>query len=54
MQWFKTELQQEIKRIFEPRYKRKLLDGEVIEIAENLADVVEQILRLKWKQKYEN
>jgi hypothetical protein len=54
MKWVSADLQKEIRRVFEPRYKREIFDQEVIEIAENLTGVVEQILRLKWKQKYEN
>lgn len=50
--WLNEDLKKEIKKIFEPRYKRSLTDNEVIEIAENLTDVMEAFLKMKWKQKY--
>ncbi len=51
--WLNEHLKEEIKKILEPRYKRILSDEEVIEIADNLSTVVEGILKLKWRQKYE-
>ena len=53
MHWLNENLKDNIKKIFEPRYKRQLNDLEVQEIAENLSSVVEEILKLKWRQKYE-
>jgi len=50
--WLDENLKIEIRKIFEPRYKRVLSDIEVVEIAENLTEVIEQILKYKWKQKY--
>lgn len=47
MNWITDELKQKIKKVFEPRYKRKLAEKEVKEIAENLASVAEAILRMK-------
>ncbi|OGM14755.1 hypothetical protein A3A76_04085 [Candidatus Woesebacteria bacterium RIFCSPLOWO2_01_FULL_39_23] len=54
MLWLTEELKQEIKKLFEPKYKRKLTDDEVIEIADNLTEVMEAFLKLKWSQKYGN
>lgn len=51
--WLTEELKQETRRIFEPRYRHSLSDDEVFEIAENLEAVTEEILKLKWRQKYE-
>lgn len=51
--WLTAELKTEIKAVFEARYKRSLTDNEVVEIAENLSTVIEEIIKLKWKQKYE-
>lgn len=50
--WCTEELRQEVRKVFEPRYKRKLTDEEIISIAVNLADLMEGYLKLKWRQKY--
>ena len=52
MNWLNEDLKKEIRKVFEPRYKRSLTDDEVIEIAENLTEVMEAFLKMKWKQKY--
>jgi hypothetical protein len=52
--WLTDELKTEVRKKFEPRYKRKLTDKEVIEVAENVEEVVETILRFLWRKKYEN
>ena len=52
MNWLNEDLKKEIRKLFEPRYKRTLTDDEVIEIAENLTEVMEAFLKMKWKQKY--
>lgn len=54
MNWLTKELKVKIRKVFEPRYKRKLTDSEVEEIADNLSGVMEEILKLKWKEKYDN
>ncbi|KKQ08910.1 hypothetical protein A3E66_04670 [Candidatus Daviesbacteria bacterium RIFCSPHIGHO2_12_FULL_37_16] len=54
MLWLTEELKQEVRKHFEPKYKRKLTDDEVIEIADNLTEVMEAFLKLKWSQKYGN
>lgn len=50
--WCTEELRQEVRKVFEPRYKRKLTDEEIVKIAVNLADLLEGYLKLKWRQKY--
>lgn len=50
--WLNEDLKKEIRKLFEPRYKRSLTDNEVIEIAENLTEVMEAFLKMKWRQKY--
>lgn len=50
--WLDENLKMEIKKVFEPRYKRTLTSSEIEDIAENLSVVVEQILKYKWRQKY--
>lgn len=50
--WLNEDLKKEIKKVFEPRYKKSLTDDEVLEIAENLTDVMEAFLKMKWRQKY--
>lgn len=52
--WLTNELRLEIKKVFEPRYRRTLSVSEVEEIAENLAGVVEEIVKLKWREKYDS
>ena len=54
MNWLTQELKDEIRRIYEPRYKKKLTDQEVVEIAENVEEVVETALRYLWRKKYES
>lgn len=54
MNYLNENLKLEIRKVFEPRYKRILTDNELIEIAENLSNVVEEICKFTWKQKYEN
>jgi len=53
MSWLTGELKKKIRTVFEPRYKRKLSDGEVIEIAKNLTGYMETILRFKFRTEYE-
>ena len=50
--WITTELKQKVRKVFEPRYKRSLTDDEVAEIADNLTELMEGFLRLKWSEKY--
>jgi len=43
--WLTEELKQEIRKTFEPRYKRELADEEIIEIASNLARFMEHVVK---------
>lgn len=54
MDWLTPQLRKKVREVFEPRYKRKLTEAEVEEIADNLSEVVEIILKFKWRQKYSN
>lgn len=40
-------LKQKVRRVFEPRYKRKLTDKEVVDITDNLSGLIEVILKFK-------
>lgn len=50
--WLTDKLVKRIREVFEPRYKRPLTEKEIIAIAENLSCVTEELLKLKWRQKY--
>lgn len=52
MSWLAEDLKKEIRKVFEPRYKRRLLSNEIIEIAENLTGSMEAILRFKCENEY--
>lgn len=52
--WLSEEMKEKIRKVFEPRYKRKLTDDEVLEIAENLSGVIEGLIKWKWRQLYGN
>lgn len=54
MHWLTSELKQKVKDVFESRYNRKLSDNEIITIVENLTGVMESILKIRWKNTYEN
>lgn len=54
MNYLNENLKSEIRKVFELRYKRKLAENELIEFAENLSKVIEEICKFTWKQKYEN
>lgn len=41
MEWLNENLKMEIKKVFEPRYGRELLDSEICEVAINLVNYVE-------------
>lgn len=47
MGWLTDELRQKIRKVFEPRYKRKLTDRETEEIGENLASLLKVFLRTR-------
>lgn len=50
--WLTDELKQKVRKVFEPRYKRGLTDDEVLEITDNLTELMEGFLKLKWSEKY--
>lgn len=50
--WLNGDLKQEVKKVFEPRYKRSLTETEVIQIADNLTELMEASLKMKWRLKY--
>jgi hypothetical protein len=50
--WLTPELKRQIKTVFDPRYKRKLRDEEVEDIAENLTGLMEIILKHKYKAQF--
>lgn len=52
--WLNNDLKNEISKIFEPKYKRKLSNSEIAEIAENLTEIIEIFLKVKWREKYGN
>ena len=51
--WLTDELKQEVRKHFEPKYKRKRTDDEVYEIADNLTEVMEAYSKMKWREKYQ-
>jgi len=52
MSWLTDALKEEIRKLFEPKYKRMLTDEEVIAIAKNLTGFLEAYFKMKWRQKY--
>ena len=52
MEWLTVGLKQQIRKVFEPRYKSALTEKEIEDIAENLTGYMETII--KFKLKYEN
>ena len=50
MRWLNNKLKQEIRQVFEPRYKRNLSEKEVLELAKNLANLTEIFSKFKYRQ----
>jgi hypothetical protein len=50
--WLNEDLLQKVRSHFEPKYKRRLSNREVADIAENLTGYMETII--KFKLRYEN
>jgi hypothetical protein len=46
--WLNDELKKDVRKVFEPRYKRKLLDEEVVDIANNLTGFLEVYVKSKY------
>lgn len=53
-EWLDENLKMEIKKVFEPRYGRKLLDQEIYEVAVNLVSYVEAKTKFILKNKNES
>jgi hypothetical protein len=49
--WLTSDLRNEIKFVFEPKYGHQLNEVDVVAIAENLTGYMETII--KWNMKYE-
>ena len=45
MDWLTADLEAEIRKVFEPRYKKSLSSDETKEIARNLSNGLEQIIK---------
>ncbi|MFH1863952.1 MAG: hypothetical protein ABIJ85_03540 [bacterium] len=52
-EWLTSELKDEILDTFEPCYKRRLTEKEVVEIAMNLVSYTEHYIKFKWRIKHE-
>jgi len=53
-EWLSDDLKEEVKNIFESQYGHKLTNDDIIEIAENLTNVMEVVLKFRFNKKYEN
>lgn len=51
--WLTEELKQEVRKVFEPKYKRVLSEDEVVNIASNLESYIEHYANFAWKIKNE-
>jgi len=47
--WLTPQLKEEVRKVFEPRYKRKLSDADIVSIAVNLTSLIEVFLKFKWR-----
>ena len=52
--WLNEKLRQKVREVFEPEYKRKLSNEEVVTIAVNLTDFMESYIKFRLRQNYEN
>lgn len=50
--WLTPQLKGQIRKVFEPRYKRPLSDSEIIAIAQNLTSLLEIFFKMKWRAVY--
>jgi len=50
--WLTPQLKAEVRKVFEPRYKRLLTDSEIIAIAQNLTNLLETFFKMKWRIDY--
>ena len=49
--WLTPQLKEEVRKVFEPRYKRKLTDIEVVEIANSLTSFIAVYAKSKYHGK---
>jgi hypothetical protein len=54
MDWLNENLKMEIKKVFEPRYNKKLSGEEIQEIASNLVSYMEHRAKFIWRIKNES
>lgn len=47
--WLTEELKSEIKKVFEPRYNRKLSKQEILQIAFGLTSYIENASKFRWR-----
>ncbi len=47
--WLTPQLKEEVRKVFEPRYKRKLSEADIVSIAENLTGLLEVFFKFKWR-----
>ena len=50
MHWLNEDLKQKVRNVFEPDYKRKLTDEEVLTIANNLTEFMEGYIKFRLRQ----
>ncbi len=50
--WLNEDLKQQIRDVYEPRYKRTLSEEEVVNIAINLTSLIEHFLKFKRRTEY--
>lgn len=52
MNYLTDDLKSQVKQVFEPRYKRRLNDDEISDLAISLTDLVEAYCRTRLKERY--
>lgn len=52
--WLNEKLKQRVRDVFEPDYKRKLTDNEVVTIAVNLTDFMEMYIKFRLNKNEKN
>lgn len=50
-EWLTKELKSDVKKVFVPRYKRELSDEEITEIASNLVEFTEHVVKFVGRRK---
>lgn len=49
LKWLTPELKEEVKKVFQPRYKKPLTDSDIVAIAQNLTQLLEVFFKFKWR-----